>query len=93
MRFPAVKCMFVSIVFVAPLAVSCGGSSEADQLCEDARALYQKLKEPTENPDRNGDGTVSVTEQVLFDGTLESNQEFLDDFVAEWYELGGCDLD
>jgi hypothetical protein len=85
--------MFVFIVFVAPLAVSCGGSSEADQACEDGRALYQKLKEPTENPDRNGDGTVSETEQVVFDGTLESNQQLLDDFVAEWYELGGCDLD
>jgi hypothetical protein len=55
--------------------------------------LYQKLKEPTENPDRNGDGTVSEAEQVVFDGTLESNQQLLDDFVAEWYELGGCDLD
>jgi hypothetical protein len=84
---------FVFVVFAATLVVSCGNDSEADQACEDVRALYQEMREQLKNPDIDDDGTVSVAEQSLFDATLNRNQEEIDDFVAGWYELGGCDLD
>lgn len=66
---------------------TCGGASEADQTCQEARALYQELRENAENPDTDGDGSVSVTEQLMFDALSGTTKQTLDDFVVEWYAM------
>jgi len=81
------------VVLAGALLVSCGGDSEAEQTCKEARALYQALRERAENPDTNGDGKVSVIEQAMYDGLSASAKQTVNDFVAEWYAMDGCALD
>lgn len=49
--------------------------------------MYQELRENAENPDTDGDGSVSVTEQLMFDALSGTTKQTLDDFVVEWYAM------
>ena len=80
-------------VLVLLVLSACGDESETDKSCARARQMYQDMKDSAENPDSDGDGSISVAEQAMFDGTKEILRDNLDDFVAGWYEMDGCDLD
>jgi len=80
-------------VLVLLVISACGGESETDEACEKARQMYQEMKERAKNPDLDGDGTVSVSEQVTFEALKENRSNDLYDFREGWYDVGGCDLD
>jgi hypothetical protein len=53
--------------------------------------MYAELLEQSKGAsDLDGDGAISVTEQVLYEGTDWA--EKLKEFRDGWYDVGGCSL-
>ena len=75
------------------LFAACAQESATDENCERARKMYQEMRDQVDNPDLDGDGMVSVSEQAVFDGTKQTRRDNLTDFVNDWYAVGGCSLD
>jgi hypothetical protein len=81
----------ISAIALLVTACSGGSSEEEDANCSRARSLYAELVEKSKSPsDIDGDGAISVTEQVLYEGTDWAKE--LKEFRDDWYDVGGCSL-
>jgi len=81
----------ISAIALLVTACSRGSSEDEDANCSRARLMYAELLEQSKGAsDLDGDGAISVTEQVLYEGTDWA--EKLKEFRDGWYDVGGCSL-